>query len=320
MKRVLSGIQSSGDLHLGNYFGALRQWLAMQDTHECFFFLADLHALTTVQDGDMLRKLTYEATLTYLACGLDPNKVVIFRQSDVPYHAELMWILSTMTPMGLMERAHSYKDKVAKGISPNVGLFTYPVLMAADILLYSADLVPVGKDQKQHVEITRDLVEKFHHIYGEAFTMPDPFIPEEVAVIPGVDGQKMSKSYGNTIPLFVEESKLKKLIMGIVTDSKEVADAKEADGNTIYELYKLVAPELAPQMASDLQAGGYGYGDAKKELLRATTAFLKPIWEKRDELERRDGYVEEVLAQGARKAQAEAEKVMGKVRGLTGLR
>jgi len=319
MKRVLSGIQPSGDLHLGNYFGAIRQWIALQEKHECFYFLADLHSLTTVRDPKELKKNTYEATVTYLACGLDPNKSVIFRQSDVPLHTELAWMLATVTPMGLLERAHSYKDKTSKGISASVGLFTYPVLMAADILMYQADLVPVGKDQKQHVEITRDVAEKFHHEFGEAFTIPEPFIPEEVAVIPGVDGQKMSKSYNNTLPLFADEGVLKKKVMGIVTDSAEVSEMKEPEGNTIYELYKLIAPKKAPEMAEKFRAGGYGYGEAKKALLSGLLEFLHPIWETRKKIEMREDYVEEVLREGARKARVEAEKTMEKVRELVGI-
>lgn len=319
MKRVLSGIQPSGDLHLGNYFGALRQWIALQDDHDCFFFLADLHSLTSLRNPDELRRLSHEATLTYLACGLDPNKAVIFRQSDVPLHTELAWILATVTPMGLLERAHSYKDKTAKGVSANVGLFTYPVLMAADILLYRANLVPVGKDQKQHVEITRDIAEKFHHEFGEAFVMPEPYIPAEVAVIPGTDGQKMSKSYNNTIPLFADEAILKKKVMGIVTDSAPVEAKKKPEGNVVYELFKLVAPERAPEMAKKFKAGGYGYGDAKKELLAALLQFLEPIWESRRRIESKRDYVEEVLEEGARKASAEAEKVMERVRELVGI-
>lgn len=319
MKRVLSGIQPSGDLHLGNYFGAIQQWLKMQDDHECFFFLADLHALTTIKNGDMLRRMSHEAVVTYLACGLDPNKCVIFEQSHVPSHTEMAWILSTMAPMGLLERAHSYKDKVAKGIDANVGLFTYPILMAVDILLYRPDFVPVGKDQKQHVEITRDLAEKFNNQYGEVFVLPEPFIPDSVAVIPGTDGQKMSKSYNNTIPIFADEAKLKKIVMGIVTDSAGVDEKKVPEGNTIYELYKLVAPQHAEDMAAKFREGGYGYGDAKKDLLKATQDFLEPIWEERRKLEARAGYVEEILEEGARKAKAESDQVMEKVRNLVGI-
>ena len=318
-KRVLSGIQPSGDLHLGNYFGAIRQWVKLQEDHECFFFLADLHSLTSRKDAEALRHHNHEVTLTYLACGLDPGKTVIFRQSDVPHHTELAWILSTLCPMGLMERAHSYKDKVAKGMTANVGLFTYPILMAADILLYSADLVPVGKDQKQHVEITRDLVDKFHTTFGEAFVVPDPFIPREVAVVAGTDGQKMSKSYHNTIPIFADEKQLKKIIMGIITDSTPLEGAKKAEGTTLFELYRLVAPKTADEFKDKLTGVGFGYGEAKKDLLLATRSFLKPFLEKRRQLEARRGYIEEVLQDGAMKARAEAAKVMERVRGLVGL-
>jgi len=319
MKRVLSGIQPSGDLHLGNYFGALRQWVAMQEDHECFYMLANEHSLTSLRDAEELRRLTYEATITSLACGLDPEESVIFKQSDVPAHTELTWVLATVTPMGLLERATSYKDKISKGIAPNAGLFIYPILQAADILLYSPESVPVGKDQKQHIEMTRDIAEKFNHIYGEAFVLPEPFIPEEVAIVPGTDGQKMSKSYNNTIPLFADEATLKKKIMGIVTDSAGVEDKKDPEGNTIYALMKLVAPDQAEEMAVQLSAGGYGYGEAKKELLAAVISFLKPIWEKRKEIESKKGYVEEVLVEGAKKAQAEANQIMEKVRGLVGI-
>lgn len=319
MKRVLSGIQPSGDLHLGNYFGAIRQWLLMQGDHQCFFMMVDLHSLTSLQDGAERRRLVHEGILTYLACGLDPSKVVLFRQSDVPAHTELSWILSTITPMGLLERAHSYKDKTAKGLSPSVGLFTYPILMAADILLYRPQFVPVGKDQKQHVEMTRDIAEKFNHAYGEVFEIPEPYIPEEVAVVPGIDGQKMSKSYGNTIPLFSSEEELKKKIMSIVTDSKEVKEKKDPEKSVIYHLYKLVAPEKAGEMESKFKAGGYGYGDAKKELLKATLRFLEPIWENRNKFELRKGYVEEVLRDSAMKAKFEANVVMEKVRELVGI-
>lgn len=319
MKRVLSGIQPSGDLHLGNYFGAIQQWVKMQEDHDCYFFLADLHALTSIKNADMLRRMSHEAVLSYLACGLDPDKCVIFEQSHVPAHTEMAWILSTVAPMGLLERAHSYKDKVAKGLDANVGLFFYPILMAVDILLYRPDLVPVGKDQKQHVEITRDLAEKFNHQYGDVFVLPEPFIPDSVAVIPGTDGQKMSKSYNNTIPLFTEEKDLKKNIMGIVTDSAGVEDKKEPEGNSIYELYKLIAPNQAEEMAGKFREGGYGYGEAKKDLLKETTDFLAPFWEKRRKFEAREGYVEEILAEGARKATAESDKVMEKVRELVGL-
>lgn len=319
LKRVLSGIQPSGDLHLGNYFGAIRQWVKMQNEHGCFFMIVDLHSLTSVSNAELLSRNIRETMITFLACGLDPNKCVIFRQSHVPAHAELAWILSTVTPMSLLERAHAFKDKVNKGLPSSVGLFTYPVLMAADILMYSADLVPVGKDQKQHVEITRDIAEKFHHIYGDVFTIPEPFIPEEVAVIPGIDGQKMSKSYGNTIPLFIDEPSLKKKVMSIVTDSLPVEAKKNPENNIVYELMKLVAPKKTADMAKKFKAGGYGYGEAKKELLKTLTQFLQPFWEAREKIERRKGYLDEVLEEGARKANAEAEKLMEKVRGAVGI-
>lgn len=319
MKRVLSAVQPSGDLHLGNYFGAVRQWLEMQQQYECFFFLADLHSLTSLQNPQELQRCIHETVLSYLSLGLDPGKCVIFRQSDIPAHSELAWILSTVTPMGLLSRAHSYKDKVDKGIAANVGLFTYPVLMAADILMYSADLVPVGRDQKQHIEITRDIADKFHHCYGKVFTIPEPFIPEEVAVVPGLDGQKMSKSYGNTIPLFTDEESLEKKVMSIVTDSKEVKEKKKPEGNTVYELMKLVDPKLAADMGKKMKGGGFGYGEAKKELLKALKNFLEPFWNERRKLELRKGYVEEVLRDGAMKARFEANILMEKVRELVGI-
>lgn len=320
MPRVLSGIQPSGDLHLGNYFGALRQWLDFQNKHDCFFLIVDLHSLTSLQDAAQLKRNISETVISYLACGLDPSKCVISRQSHVPAHAELSWILSTVTPMGMLERAHAYKDKTAKGLSASVGLFTYPVLMAADILMYCADLVPVGKDQKQHVEMTRDIAEKFHHAYNtEVFHIPEPFIPEEVAVVPGLDGQKMSKSYGNTIPLFCSEAELKKKVMSIVTDSKELKDKKDPEESVIYHLYKLVAPEKSEEMAGKFKAGGYGYGEAKKDLLKGITQFLKPLWENRKKIEIRKGYVDEVLRDGAMKARCESNILMEKVRDAVGL-
>jgi tryptophanyl-tRNA synthetase len=320
-KRVLSGIQSSGDLHIGNYFGAIRQWVNMQDEYECYFFLADLHALTTMRDADELRRLTREAAIAYVACGLEPEKVVLFRQSDISFHTEAAWILSTVAPMGLLERAHSYKDKIAKGIAPHVGLFTYPILMACDILLYSPHLVPVGKDQKQHVEITRDLAEKFNHTWGSVFDpLPEPFIPEEVAVVPGTDGKKMSKSYNNVIPLFGTDNDIKKCVMGIVTDSAEMSDVKQADGNTIYELYKLVASDNeVVEMKGRFEAGGYGYGEAKKELLRALLAFLAPFWERRDQVVSREGYIDDVIAEGNVRAYKIAGDKFEQLRGAVGL-
>jgi tryptophanyl-tRNA synthetase len=320
MKRLLSGIQPSGDLHIGNYFGAINQWKGMLDECEAFCMIVDYHALTSLRDGDALRNFTHQAVLDYVASGLDPAKCSIFVQSDVPEHAELAWILSTVTPMGLLERAHSYKDKVAKGIAANVALFTYPVLMAADILIYNADIVPVGKDQKQHVEMARDIAEKFNHIYGETFKLPEPIIPEEISVVPGTDGQKMSKSYSNTIPLFVSEADLRKLVMGIVTDSAEVEDKKDPNGNTLFELYKLVASEAEIlEMDGRFWEGGYGYGEAKKELLRVLISYFEPIWKKRAEIAQQDGYVEEVLSNGAEKVRSVAFPMIQDVRRKVGL-
>src|SRR5450755_4334936 len=240
--RILSGIQPSGALHLGNYFGMMRPAIELQEKGEAFYFIADYHSMTSLFDADERRKNTLDVALDFLACGLDPKKSVFFKQSDVPEVTELSWLLSTVTPMGLLERAHSYKDKVAKGISPSHGLFAYPVLMAADILIYDSDIVPVGKDQKQHIEIARDLAVKMNETFGEIFKLPEPSILPEVETIPGVDGQKMSKSYGNTVELFLDEKALRKRIMGIVTDSTPVESPKDPRGSSILDLYRLFAP------------------------------------------------------------------------------
>jgi tryptophanyl-tRNA synthetase len=242
MKRILTGIQPSGILHIGNYFGAIRPIIEMQDRGEVFVFLADLHALTSLQDPPRLREYSRSAAIDLLACGLDPERTIFWRQSDIPEHSELMWVLSTVTPTGLLERAHAYKDKIARGQSANAGLFIYPVLQAADILLYDADLVPVGKDQKQHLEITRDIAVKINEAFGPVFKLPEPDIPQDVAVIPGLDGQKMSKSYGNTLDIFMDEKALRKRVMSIVTDSTPLEDPKDPDGSYIVELYRLFAP------------------------------------------------------------------------------
>src|SRR5437763_2517991 len=259
--RILSGVQPSGVLHLGNYFGAIRQHIALQDEGECFFFIADYHALTTVQDPSKLRGLVQGVALDYLALGLDPEKTAFFRQSDVPEVTELAWILSTVTGMGLLERAHSYKDKIDQGISPSVGLFTYPVLMAADILIYRSHLVPVGKDQVQHLEMTRDMAGYFNQTFGKA-VFPEPKeLLSEAPVVPGTDGQKMSKSYGNTIDIFAEGKPLKQSVMGIVTDSSKVEDPKDPDKCNVFALYNLFAtPAERDEMAAKYRAGGMGYG------------------------------------------------------------
>ncbi len=317
--RVLSGIQPSGQLHVGNYFGSIRPNLEMVGTaQENIFFIADLHALTTVQDPKQLAGFRRDVLLDYLACGFDPAKAVIFYQSDVPEHAELMWILSTVTPMGLLERAVSYKDKVEKGIAASVGLFTYPVLMAADILLYNADVVPVGKDQKQHVEIARDIAMKFNNAFGDTFTLPEPSIRADVAVVCGTDGQKMSKSYGNTIPLFGDESVIKKAIMGIVTDSKGATDPKDPDSCPIYQIHKLFLTKEEAKTLADEYKNGMAYGDAKKKLLTAYMDHFSAMRAKRDALLKQD--LSAVIADGTTRARAIAGKTMDAVRKAVGLR
>ncbi|MDX8336963.1 MULTISPECIES: tryptophan--tRNA ligase [Cetobacterium] len=303
MKRSISGIQPSGILHLGNYFGAMKQFIENQEKYEGFYFIADYHSLTSLTDPKALRENSYNIVLDYLALGLDPEKSTIFLQSDVPEHVELMWLLSNITPVGLLERGHSYKDKVAKGFTPNTGLLTYPVLMASDILMYDADIVPVGKDQKQHLEMTRDIALKFNQQYEvELFKLPEPQILESLAVIPGTDGQKMSKSYGNTINMFASKKELKKQVMSIVTDSTPLEEPKNPDNN-IVKLYELFATkEQVEEMKNKFTAGNYGYGHAKTELLNAILDYFKDAREKREELANNMEYVEEVLARGAAKA------------------
>ncbi len=319
-KRVLSGIQPSGVLHIGNYFGAIRQHILLQDDNECYYFVANYHAMTTIHDKKTLEENTFMVALDYLALGLDPKKATLFVQSDVPEVTELAWILSTITPMGLLERAHSYKDKIAKGISPNHGLFAYPVLMAADILIYDSELVPVGKDQKQHLEMTRDMAEKFNHIFGETFVIPEELILPEVAVVPGIDGQKMSKSYNNTIEIFADYKTLKSKVMSIVTDSTPLEAPKDPDKSTIYALYKLFAtPEEAEEMRRKFLAGGYGYGHAKKELLEKIWTYFEPHRKRREELLKNPDVVHQVLKEGAERARERAQTVMDRVRKHTGL-
>ncbi|MGL6025327.1 MAG: tryptophan--tRNA ligase [Cetobacterium sp.] len=309
MKRSISGIQPSGILHLGNYFGAMKQFIENQENYEGFYFIADYHSLTSLTDPKSLRENSYNIVLDYLALGLDPEKSTIFLQSDVPEHVELMWLLSSITPVGLLERGHSYKDKVAKGFSPNTGLLTYPVLMASDILMYDADIVPVGKDQKQHLEMTRDIASKFNQQYEvELFKLPEPQILESLAVIPGTDGQKMSKSYGNTINMFASKKELKKQVMSIVSDSTPLESPKNPDNN-IVKLYELFASaEEVETMKNNFIAGNYGYGHAKTELLDAILEYFKNAREKREELANNMDYVEEVLAKGAAKARAIAQE------------
>jgi tryptophanyl-tRNA synthetase len=319
--RYLSGIQPSGTLHIGNYFGAMRRHIARQDEHRCTYFIADYHALTTVRDPAELRKNVLGVALDYLALGLDPEKTVFFRQSDVPEVVELSWILSTITSMGLLERCHSFKDKVAQQIEPSHGLFAYPVLMAADILIYDSDRVPVGKDQKQHLEVTRDIAKRFNGLYGETFVVPEAEIEEATAVVPGIDGRKMSKSYRNTIEMFASEADIRSAIGRIVTDSKSLEEPKEPQGNLIYEIYRLVAsPAQAEEMAARFRKGGYGYGHAKKELLAKLLEHFGPFRERREVLARDPARVVEILRAGAERARAAARSTMERVRERVGLR
>lgn len=318
--RILSGIQPSGKLHLGNYFGMMKPALELQEQGEAYLFIANYHALTSVSEAEALRQGTWDVALDFLACGLNPEKTAFYRQSDVPEVCELTWILSNVTPMGLLERCHSYKDKVAKGIAANHGLFAYPVLMAADILAVQSHLVPVGKDQKQHVEVTRDIAIKFNNTFGPVFTIPAPAIRDEVAVVPGVDGQKMSKSYGNTIEIFGDPKAVRKRIMSVVTDSKSVEDAKDPATCNVFALHRLFASEAQREdLAARYRAGGMGYGQAKKELAELFEAHFAPLRRKREELAANLDYVEQVLRQGAERARVEANKTLKAARRAVGL-
>ncbi len=318
--RYLSGIQPSGLPHLGNYFGAMRQHILRQRGNECFYFIADFHALTTVREPQALRSFVRELAVDYLAVGLDPGRTVFFRQSDVPEVTELAWILSTLTPMGLLERCHSFKDKKAKGIEPSHGLFAYPVLMAADILIYDSQKVPVGEDQIQHVEVARDIAGYFNRAYGQALVLPEHEIEPASASVPGIDGQKMSKSYQNTIEMFATEKEIKKRVMAITTDSKGVADPKEPEENTIFRLYKLMASaEETARMAERFRAGGFGYGEAKAELLRKILEFFGPFRAAREKLLADPARVDHVLQDGSRRAREVARAALDRVRLASGL-
>lgn len=318
--RVLSGIQPSGLLHIGNFFGAMRQHLALQAEHDCFYFVCDYHALTSSPEPKQLRQYTVSATMDYLALGLDTQKTVFWRQSDVPEVTELTWLLSCVTPMGLLQRCTSYKDKIAQGLSPNHGLFAYPVLQAADILIFKSDLVPVGADQKQHIEVTRDIAGRFNNTYGEVFTIPEEHIIESVAVVPGIDGRKMSKSYNNTIGIFEPEKAVRKKIMSIVTDSTPVAEPKDPEKCNVFALLKLVASddELS-DWENRYRSGGMGYGEAKKRLAELIIEYFAPYRQKRAEIENNLGYVEEVLADGAKRAKAVASETLEQARKAVGL-
>jgi tryptophanyl-tRNA synthetase len=318
--RVLSGIQPSGKLHIGNFFGAMRQHLHLQTENEAFYFIADYHALTSAPSAEDLKQYTIDVALDYLALGLDPKKTVFWKQSDVPEVTELAWLLSCVTPMGLLQRCTSYKDKVAQGISPNHGLFAYPVLQAADILIFDSNLVPVGADQKQHIEVTRDIAQRFNSIYGEILVLPEEHILESVAVVPGVDGRKMSKSYDNTIGIFDTDKQMKKKVMRILTDSAGVDDPKDSSTCNVFALLKLVASEeeLA-EWKKKYAAGGMGYGTVKKRLLELLLEYFSPYREKRAELAADPGYVEQVLKDGGQRAKAVASVTLNKVRNAVGI-
>ena len=318
--RILSGIQPSGELHLGNYFGAMRQHVELQGRGEALYFIADYHSMTSVRDAARRRELVRDLALDYLACGRDPERSVLYRQSDLPEVCELSWLLTTVTPMGLLERSHAFKDKVAAGLPVDHGLFAYPVLMAADILIYNADLVPVGQDQKQHLEMARDIAQRFNHTYGaEVFQLPEPHILEDVAVVPGTDGRKMSKSYDNVLRMFWPEKKLKKAVMAIVTDSTPVDEPKDTK-QTVFQLWSLFAGEAErEEMFGRAAAGGLGYGDVKKDLLARLLDHFGAIRERREELAKRPEYVEEVLADGARRARALGAPVVAAAREAAGL-
>ena len=319
--RILSGIQPTGLPHLGNYFGMMKPAIELQDKGEAYYFIADLHALTTVRDPDALPRNTREIAIDFLACGLDPARACLFRQSDITCIPELSWILATVTPMGLLERCHSYKDKVAKGLPSSLGLFSYPVLMAADILAYDSDLVPVGKDQKQHLEVTRDIAVKINELYGEIFRLPEPMIRDESAAIPGTDGAKMSKSYGNTIELFMEEAPLKKRIMGIQTDSSPVESPKPTEGSAILGIYRTIAsPADYAAMEESFRMGGTGYGDYKKRLFATVWEYFEGMRAERARIAEDPAEVDRILSEGAARAAAVAAPVMDRLRKAIGLR
>lgn len=324
--RILSGIQPSGVLHIGNYFGMMRPAIELQKEGETFYFIADYHALTSVHDPELLRENSRRVAIDFLACGLDPGRAALFRQSDVPQVTELAWILSTVAPMGLLERAHSYKDKLARGLAATAGLFSYPILMAADILIYDSDIVPVGKDQKQHIEITRDLAVKINETYGSEadtpiFKLPEARINAQTEVVPGIDGQKMSKSYGNNIDIFGGEKKTRKRVMSIVTDSTPVESPKDPAKSTILQVYSLFASkEEIAGMGERFQKGGTGYGDFKEELFEKLWEYFAPMRKRREEILADESYIDNVLARGAKRANEVAGQVMQRVRAAVGLR
>ena len=321
-KVLVSGVQSSGRLHIGNYFGAIRQNVLLGNSgeYESYVFIADYHSMTSLTNKDERIQNTFDAACVYLACGLDPQKVVFFKQSDVPAHAELAWVLNNVTPMSMLELAHSYKDKIASGVLTNTGLFTYPVLMAADILIYNAEVVPVGRDQAQHLEMTREIAGKYNRTYGETFKMSQAYIKEDVQTVPGIDGTKMSKSKGNDIPLFGTPEEIKKKVMSIVTDSARPEDKKNPDENNIYKIHKLFLNETEDTLLrAKFENGGYGYKEAKEECLEAILAFTEPMRERYEYYVSNQEEVWEILKAGGLKAREKAETMIKKVRKDSGL-
>ncbi|MEM1068321.1 MAG: tryptophan--tRNA ligase [Planctomycetota bacterium] len=319
--RVLSGIQPTGRPHWGNYFGAIRQYIDLQEDNDGYYFIADLHALTTIRNAEELRQYTLDAAIDLLALGLDPKKATLFVQSDVPEVSELTWLLMTGTPMGLLERCHAYKEKKAKGVPADAGLFTYPVLMASDILAYDSQIVPVGEDQVQHIEVCRDLAGSFNHTFGETFVLPKAKTLDHSAKVPGTDGQKMSKSYDNTLPLFGEVKPIRKQIMRITTDSRPMEDAKEPDDDHLFQLFRLFGtPEQIEEMAAMYRRGGFGYGDVKKAVAEASESYFADARARRSELEANLDYVREVLKKGADQARNVAGEVLSRAQRACGLR
>ena len=318
--RVLSGIQPTGRFHWGNYFGAIRQYIALQENEQAFYFIADLHALTTIRDAEQLRSLTRDAALDLLALGLDPEQATLFRQSDVPEVSELTWLLLTVTNLSWLEKCHAYKDKKERGIAADAGLFTYPVLMAADILIYDSDVVPVGVDQVQHIEVTRDIAERFNSIYGEVFVLPEARVLDSSAKVPGTDGEKMSKSYGNVIELFEPAKRVRKKVMSIKTDSTPVEDSKDPENCSVFDLYRLFAtPSEVTELADRYRAGGLGYGDAKQALFELSQAHFEEARERRRVLESDERQLESILQAGAERARKKAGDVLGRARAACGL-
>jgi tryptophanyl-tRNA synthetase len=318
--RVLSGIQPSGAIHWGNYFGAIRQYIALQDNEQAFYFVANLHALNSVRDAKNLRQYTFDIALDLLALGLDPNKATLFVQSDVPEVSQLCWLLLTGTPMGLLERCVAYKDKIAKGQSADAGLFTYPVLQAADILAYDSDTVPVGADQVQHIEVCRDIAGSFNHEFGETFVLPKSYVLDAAAKVPGIDGEKMSKSYNNTLAVFDDAKAQRKQIMRIVTDSRPMDQAKEPAGDILYDLFSLVAPEADREaMAAMYRRGGFGYGEVKKALADAAEKFWAEPRARRAELAANPKRIHEILGDGAAKARKKASEVLTRAQKACGI-